>query len=504
MTQMLTLPAIFTPEKRIEKLPTVSSIQSDIQWSELVAHLSQFNELGVPETKTQFQEILDHESNPDHQAILLSGLARCIIREGDVINGAATLGEAYSMISAHNQNGQAVILLEMVAFLAMIGNFESAMIMLDKIPALTNSTYLLKLANYYLLVNKARSRDHSVLPELIESAKYFKKIKFYSTLAYHYKVIGNVYRWKEKYNKADHYYNLAMKIAETHGYIQVKSSLFHDAGMLEKIKGNPELALELLDKALLSADDHYTRAFTMNNIALIKFHQEKFDEAMSILQNALEILNDNGIFNLIPGTCYYIGKCYEMKEHYNAAKEYLKKAYIDALSLLNLNFPFNGNRKLAVTGYTTFLEKHNLIDGNIGEDTYLAFTVDKTFNEIRGIFQKSLIIFLTDLYGTHKKAAENLNVPIRTLSDIKKRTIESNHEEVYNDIVQFARLNMPATWDELNRQFEGEMLNYLTGEYPSKKFMSKKLNISYPHLVKLTLDIDNSLPNSAPVQYLNK
>ena len=80
----------------------------------------------------------------------------------------------------------------------------------------------------------------------------------------------------------------------------------------------------------------------------------------------------------------------------------------------------------------------------------------------------------------------------------------TNHEEVYNDIVQFARLNMPATWDELNRQFEGEMLNYLTGEYPSKKFMSKKLNISYPHLVKLTLDIDNSLPNSAPVQYLNK
>ena len=156
MTQMLTLPAIFTPEKRIEKLPTVSSIQSDIQWSELVAHLSQFNELGVPETKTQFQEILDHESNPDHQAILLSGIARCIIREGDFINGAATLGEAYSMISAHNQNGQAVILLEMVAFLAMIGNFESAMIMLDKIPALTNSTYLLKLANYYLLVKQKK------------------------------------------------------------------------------------------------------------------------------------------------------------------------------------------------------------------------------------------------------------------------------------------------------------------------------------------------------------
>nr|MBC8479248.1 tetratricopeptide repeat protein [FCB group bacterium] len=351
---MITLPAIFKPSTEFSsRIDT--QIQGNTQWVEFVAHIAQFRDLNPPETRDQLNLLLTNEGDPTRQAVLTAGIGRCYIHEGYFLKGAQTLGYAFSLLPESNKDERAFILLEMVAFLAINGQHDLSLLLLERIPQLTSIEYLLKLADYYCAVHQTRSGSLEDVQGLLNSVKYFEKINLHSTVAYHYKNIGNVYRKYTEYERAQDYYQRGLELCRTFDYPHIESAILHDVGMLYFRQGDFKTGMLKMDQALKIADNHYTRAFIHTNRGFIQFKQDQPEPASRDFQRSLNIIVQHGIHHMIPGVAYYLAECHRRLDHIELAGYFYQKAYESAFELLKQHFPFAGDRLLAVQGYNQYL-----------------------------------------------------------------------------------------------------------------------------------------------------
>ncbi|MBC8295352.1 MAG: tetratricopeptide repeat protein [Pelagibacterales bacterium] len=484
------LPEIFETNSNVnvcDALPT--NLYSNKRWVEFVAHISKFNQFSIPETLEQLQVLLSNESDPVKISALYTGIAKCHIGNGEFLLAASSLSKAYSLLNNSHGDSKAFVLLEMVGFLVIINNHTHAKMILNSITALTNSEYLLRIAGYYEIVNASRENNNDVLLELTESAKYFKNIEGFSTLAYHYKNMGNLHRKNNDFDMAFSAYEKGLEIADKYEYSHIRSAIMHDVGMLNHHRGNFNAAIEILNKVADMADSYYTQSFTYANIGYLYLLRKDVKIAKENFTNALNISADNGVFYLVPGTCYYLGMCHEKLMEINAADQFYNKAYVSGMELIDKNFECRGDIKKAVSAYVPFLQKYNdILTQEKSEKVHeLDFTIDKTLNEIRGVFQHAIFQDQLKRHDTIKEASSHLGIAERTFFTAKNRVEKFENEPTPKIVNTFIQINENKGWKALNMEFENNVINFLYDHYGrSKKQLANKLNISYPSILQLT------------------
>ncbi len=496
---MEVLPSIFQTTNQNSNSVALVDVHSHQSWVEFIAHLSKFNQLPVPETMEQLELLLKNEHDPEKAAALYAGIGKCHVENGDFINATKTFSYAYSILGNRNSDTKAFILLEMVAFLAIINNHIQALMILKTIPTLTNSEYLLKIANYYELIHTARKGDRNVLNELFTSAKYFKKVNGHATLAYHYKNIGNLYRKENDFDSAMDYYQKAIQLAEEHNYPHIKANIYHDLGMWKHHQGDFEGAVRTLIEASNIATSAYTRGFSMANIGYLYLHQNNYEIGYQYFEKALDIASKKGVFYLIPGICYYLGTCAEKQSDHSSANHYFEQGYQAALELVDHNFECKGDIKRAIKAYAPFLKRVNQKPElkNIPElstEKPFDFAVGKSLEEIRGIFQSSLFKILEKDCKSQREMAKRLGIAERTFYAVRDRVKNYMEDEIPSEIAQFIMKNPQMDWKTLNRKFENGVISHLFSEYKhSKKSLAENLSVSYPSVLQLTKRMESSI-----------
>ena len=487
-SQMTTLPAIFKPtDEYVQSLDT--QIQGNTSWIEFVAHIAQFRDLDPPQTRDHLNQLLHMEGDPVRRSVLITGIARCYIHEGFFLKGAQTLGYAYSLLPDSNTDERAFILLEMVAFLAINGQHDLSLLLLERIPQLTSIEYLLRLTDYYCAVHKTRSGSLEDVQELLTSVQYFEKIELHSTVAYHYKNIANVYRKYQDYDLAQEYYERGLALCREYHYPHIESAILHDIGMLHFRRGDFDAGMLKMNMAIRIADNHYTRAFIYTNRGYIQLKKGHLDEAARDFQKALNIIVQYGIHHMIPGVAYYLAECHRKLDHIELAGYFYQKAYEAAVELLKQHFPFSGDRMLAVQGYNQYLvdlQQTAEVRQNIND---FDFALNKSLREIRGIFQNTLIDIVVDQAATITAAAIRLEISKRSLHAIRSRIREYKMTNPPAPVIAFISRQEDLNWKHINNRFEKSVLDFLYIKYgANKKKLSEKLDISYARTLQLTTE----------------
>ncbi|NOZ09054.1 MAG: tetratricopeptide repeat protein [FCB group bacterium] len=467
------------------------------RWVEFTAHLSQFNRLTVPETREQLELLLKNEHDPAKLASVYTGLSRCYVGEGDFIRAADILGQAYSMLDDSDRDTQAFVLLEMVAFLAIIDNHDKSLLVLNNIPMLTKSKYLLNLAKYYRLVHLVRDNKKNVIYDLIDSARYFEEIDSYGTLAYHYKNIGNAYRVNRQFDEAMTYYQRGIEIVEEHGLNHIKAAIYHDIGMWKFHQGDFEGSIQTLLQTESIADSYFTRSFALANIAYLYLHKTLLDLSIDYFKRSLDIAVKNGVIFLIPGICYYLGTLSEKQKDLHSAEKYYHQAYLAANELIDHNFECRGDIKRAIQAYVPFLIRHphqTQAESLPRNKMEFEFAVNKTFREIRGIFQSSLFRRVLQNSASKTEGIKKLGLAQRTFYTVRERTAGFQDQPIPAEVDQFIAKYHHLPWKEINQKFEALVVSYLYATYDhNKKKLAEKLNISYPGVLQLTARMKSSL-----------
>lgn len=488
---MTGIPTIFQSDKTFQP-QSPDLVKGDHHWVDFVAHVTQFGQSGIPETLEHLKNLLEFETDSVKRSVLLAGIGRCAIREGHFLDGAKTLGLAWQQTHPEHNHERAFILLEMASFLVTMGVFDMALLLLDRIPHLTQSEYILKLANYYKLVHEMRGGNLEVKDSLETSMRYFENIGSTSTVAYHLKNIGNLERRHQHFDQAESRYQKAMEISTENDHPQITAALLHDMGMLRFHQKRKEEGFDFLQQAFSKADSQYTRSFSQSSIGFIHFSYKNWHSASEHFQRALDIAVKEGVFYQIHGNCYYLGSCYAEEGKRKLSGYFFRKGYRAAEELIKAGFPVQGDLLKAVRGYVKYME--SLEDAVSDEQPDLSFALNKTLKEIRSIFQGGIIEEMVRRTGSARAAAKEMDMPERTLFNTRKRTQDLTKTGYPDYCRTFAENHPQKSWAEMNGIFEKEMLGYLFKSYGMhKKLLSEKLGISYTHTLKLTEGMDKQL-----------
>ncbi len=461
-------------------------------WIEYISQIALLSEKDLPATYREFSKIDIDSCSDTVRAVYLTGQGRCLIRKGDFLAGAKLLGRAIKSVPNSSTDARAFILLEMVSFLGMIGSFELSRLILQQIPLLTRSEYLLKLSEYYTLVQCIRTGRTDVMEKLRASCEYFAEVNIPSVVAYHHKIAGNLLRRTGKYEQAENEYLTGIQISHNLRFHHITTAIRHDLAMLMFYMGNHREGIKMMVNCIEKAENKYTLAFIYANLGYIHLKKKMIDESLKWFKDSLEVITDHGIFHMIPGVCYYLGCIYEDRGKFRLAKYYYQQGNKAAHELLKQNFPFNGDRERAVSGYILFLEKHPGVSGDPLEDMDLSFAIDRTLKEIRGIFQNGMLTGLVKKYGTVRNSAKKMNMSERTFHDIRKRVQIYSPAAIPEDIIRIYLSQPEADWIQINYRFERIILKYLLIKYGNKRSASRVLKVSYPYLVSKTRKLDNS------------
>lgn len=480
---MIIIPEIFKTNNPIDDyLHTKIDIKSSI-WREYLSHIKLIHQdynLKKIDPNKKLDNIYTH-----HSILIILGRGRYQIRHGGLLNGAKLIGYAYKLNENKNDNLSAVIILEMVSFLGIIGNFEIARLLLPQISLISTNTYLLKISHYFFLVQDMRTGNLKDISHLNQSLDYFTKIKSNSYILYHQKILANYYRRKGNYKKANSIYTTAIENAKLKKLTHIQLALTHDNGLLHYYMKSNETAINILTELIKITTHIYTLAFIHSSLGFIYQKLNQLDNALIHFQNAFEKVIFNNIFQMEPGLCLYLGRIHKEKNNISLVQYYFERGFNSAQDLVKQNFPYNGDRLNAIESYIQFLKDYpNLIVSPL-DNLDFSFAINKNLDEIRKIFHFHLITKLMSEFGSVRKSSKFIDLPERTFHHIKQRSINHNIPiPVY--LIHYFITKNNTNWKNINIEFDRQILLFLTQYYGNKLNASNKLNISYAHFVKIS------------------
>lgn len=495
------IPQIFHPIDFNEPETDLLVSSNPSKWTEFIAHVSQFTESSIDDTQNLLNELMLQVDSDSNKAVLLTGIGRCQIHNGDLIKGAQTLGYALSHAKDTDRESQAFVMIEMASFLAITGQYNLAQILLDKVNHLSQNEYILRLANYYSLVVRNRMGDTDTVDSLIESVTYFQSIGEWATVAYHFKNLGNSERKSNNYKAASRYYSSALEIARSHFYEHIEAAILNDVGLLSYHTGDSDSAIQTFKTALEITDSVYTHCFILGSAGLVCKQSDQHSTAIQYLGQSFMMALQNNFLFLIPSLTSYLSDCHLKRNELAHSRYYLKAGYKAAMELMANHFPCNGYRKTVVDKYVTMLSKNqpeSFIPDTLPD---LSFVLDNSFKEIRSIFQGTVMDLISEKHSSVEQTIKELDIPRRTYFHIrnKSKVLQSDSSKAF--IADFYSRHSQLGWKDLNKAFETEVCTYLLNHCNgSRKKLGDKLQISYPHAVKLTRDIPKKLSiSSAPL-----
>ncbi len=185
--------------------------------------------------------------------------------------------------------------------------------------------------------------------------------------------VGYCYLMLAFYDKADEYFTMALRIAQTRKDVEEIANNLNNLGQTAFGKGEYSVAISYFDQTLkLDRErqiDEYI-SIDLNNIGKVYYSWGKYNQALNYYREALEIAVNIGKENLQAVRLSNIGQVYESMDSYDTAINYFNKA-------------LEIDQRLGNTG------KVGIRLSNIG----LVYLKQQKFDESRQKLSEALLIF---------------------------------------------------------------------------------------------------------------
>lgn len=483
---MFRLPLIFQFQEKPEEIPNFSALVTNSYWKEHNSHLVQFRSVKLPHDEADFIQILMDTKWSHSHAALFAGIAQYKMGSGMFAEAAKFHGYAFARAPKKNKKLRAFLILEMANLLISINDYDGAISLINSVKLIDDTEYLNRLASFTELMAQILNGEKDLTESVKESLKYFQKIKQYAGIATHYGLLGKSHLMAKQYDQAKDSFKSGINQARIAGYSHIEESISLELAELSLGEGKIDQCIQGLKNVNPLGKNYYNRVLQQAKLGTNLRQSGQSEQAVSHLQQGLNIATQYGVHYLIPIFTNQLGKSYEDQGKIELAHYFFDRGYQTAIELIRQYFTCSDHLLQAIESFTRFLKENALQEQNEIKEDDFSFAIDKSLIEIRSIFQRALLTILYTRYGTFKNMAEKLNISERTISLVKHRIKSYTFDEVPDSITHFIHENNGVSWKELNQKFEAKVLNYLYPKYDrNKRIMSEKMKISYPHMLNL-------------------
>lgn len=281
--------------------------------------------------------------------------------------------------------------------------------------------------------------------------------------------------------------------------------------LLQQQKEYPK-AIKLYSDIYKSSISWYIKSHCLQNLSSISEIYHNYDKAVYYSAESIRICEQHGVISNIPQDCYVLGQIYEKKlGDLHIARRYYKKGYDIAIKMQSEGIHLSGFNLISADYYQTFVNCYFAMENDEGEpgfDLYFGFTKNKTWKEIKAIFQHSLLIHqrqrLNDIY----ELISLLELKLNTLGAIQrrlqkmgftipdKRSLYGKKAVIEGEISlnkYITRLNN-CNWLDANRIFERDFLLYFMDKHQGNlSVIRAKLDVTYVTLQNMLKDTRSGL-----------
>jgi two-component system sensor histidine kinase UhpB len=145
-----------------------------------------------------------------------------------------------------------------------------------------------------------------------------------------YKMVGDIYKFDKKYDKAIEYYLRGLKLAEKFDNVKNVAICENSLGNIYDLKNQPQEAIKHYKKALeLAESEKYLLLQTdaLSNLGRMYTQLRNYPQALKYLNKNLEICKVTESSNALSTAYLALGEVYQNQKRYSLAENYLIEAY---------------------------------------------------------------------------------------------------------------------------------------------------------------------------------
>jgi len=370
-----------------------------------------------------------------------------------------------------------------------------------------------KLAYEYKITIHQVGESYSPISELIEVVEKLKNNQLWVLACMGYRQIGIFFRQRKEYNKAHHYFNLALSMAEDLDLRVTRNQILNAKAYTLFFEGKLEAAEELFAKIRPEGRLDSILPILNENLSLMAKARKDMTRSINHMKDALAVTSELDSVGHLPGECLYLGQAYENHlGDLDQAEHFYRLGYEHSMRYASHGISLTGDRKDVVETYVNFISRKKNAETALKavprEDNF-AFSQGKPWKDIKDIFQHQLICFHAAELTNSKLLAAKLDMPPSTLYSLQDRLKTRGYvlpEKDQNippenlDLHDFFIEHQNLTWNEINQIFEREIMHYLYERYGYNKHrLAKVLGLSYPSIIQKTRELtqvnEHFLPN---------
>ncbi|MBC8344037.1 MAG: tetratricopeptide repeat protein, partial [Bacteroidetes bacterium] len=397
--------------------------------------LNQIGYIDINESLSMLTSVgMDNIEERGIKPILLAGQGRIWTLEGNLIAAKHCFDSAFAELSSESnlisQNTRlemySYICYEQGLFYEILKDDDQANQCFTNTEKNAISDRLKTLALYQLEVLKAKRDTKFKLDRLISFSEYFSQTN--SPIIYLLSLhrLGTLYRAKKEYEKAIHFYNTALEIANKNQYNYLSVYILNSIGYLYLVNNNRSKAIEIFETNFKNSPSNYLKVLSLENIAMFYEQNNDFIKAAGYCKRSLNICIKHHVLSRLLYESMYLAEISEdqLQDVYTA-KYYHSLGYEHAISHIEQGLTFTGPRKIAIEMCMQFLSRHFPQDKSAHMPEHLfSFSLGKTWMEIKDIFHYNLVMF----HKLKTGSGENLYLTLR----MKKPTFYSLHRKLAN------------------------------------------------------------------------
>ena len=483
----------------------IQQFTHDSRWVGFIQEASNLELAKFPETKLNLDSLLNEQSDPIVRSIIYIGISRYYKGIGNLLETAKALGYAHTLLNNSNANdARAFLSMEMAILLSVTGNIEYAQTLLEKIKDQTQSETLIRYAEFRYLENQMRL-NVNVIPALKSSLLYFQNRNNAEAQANHWKAIGNAYRRQQDYHQAMEAYIKGMEVALQNEKNHIAIAIEHDIAMLYFHMDKLDDAISKLQSVSSESKNYYVQCVALANKGFVELKMNANAPAIASFTQALHIATEKGIYHRITGLSFYLGALYEDLGNLSLSQSFHSQGFRAGMNMVENHFPCAGDTLKAMNGYFAFQEKYKqAFASDASHDSDWEKLISQSLAKSKQIFQDLFLENTISQCDSKRDAANHLKMSERSIFDILHKAKDSNTK---NEAIQrFIQKNPSLSWKEMNQLFEDELIQRAYAHNTKNiKQLAKTLNISYAGAANKVKRIKKNIhSNTYPISIRHK
>ncbi|MFQ6616430.1 MAG: hypothetical protein ACE5HZ_06640 [Fidelibacterota bacterium] len=439
-------------------------------------------------------ETIEAIDNLELKAMVMAGIGGVQTYIGNYSKASTAFHRALELAS--NPEAVAYVFSEMSSLLRKLGYASKAVTVIDEaLESCKNEGLVWQLRWQKALCYKYASPELAMkmLEDIASHYKIKNDLVQYARMKRHMGDICSTAGDLQDFDKADSHYNEAMEVAVEMDALHIQYEIMNDRGWTWYLQGRIEQARSLFLGLIKKDLWPYEMALALQNLGVLEFSRNNFREAIHFHSQSLQLTTQYEMWDLAVEDYYKLGLSHEKLGITGLANHFYSLGYEHVMKEVEMGLPVMGYRKKILKAYVNLLKRSQRVPHVDVRDEIFGFSTNRSLNEIRDVFRKSLLTLHLERTENARELCERLEITPRTYFLYQKKLGlkrgSTGKDPLYLNphFTQYVEALAGLSWRRANRKFEEDLFPYLLEKHENnRRKLAEALDISYAQAVLKT------------------